>query len=108
MQGGDLSQLPAPGIGEVYRLLVRLEARINDLSTQLQSKVVTLDVYQVAHQNLVERVAANQMAIEKHTIEHEDQERERTQGRTLILASMVTASVALLVGVASILAGILH
>lgn len=104
----DLSQLPAPGIGEVYRLLVRLEQRINELSAELRSKVVTLDVYQIAHNNLQDKVQENRTELDHHLVEHAEQAKDKDRAGVQLLAASITSGVALLVGVCSIIVGIVH
>lgn len=104
----DLSQLPAPGIGEVYRLLVRLEQRINELSSELRSKVVTLDVYQVAHQNLSDKVAATTTNMERHFLEHDEAAKTKEYHNVLLLAACITSAVSFLGCLGSVLATVIH
>ena len=43
-------------MGEVYRLILRLEVRINTMQRDLIANTVNRDVYNTAHQALVQRV----------------------------------------------------
>lgn len=104
----DLSQLPAPGIGEVYRLLVRLEQRINELSSELRSKVVTLDVYQVAHNNLVDKVTDTRTELDRHFIEHDEAKKTKEYHNVLLLIACITSAVSFLGCVGSVIATVVH
>lgn len=104
----DLSQLPAPGIGEVYRLLVRLEQRINELSAELRSKVVTLDVYQLAQQNLQDKVTSVSTEVDRHLIEHDEAAKTKEYHGILLMVACITSAVSFLGCVGSVIATVVH
>lgn len=95
-------------VGEIYRLLNRLEAHVNSIDMRLESKVVTMDVYQVAHTNLTGKVLDLEKEIDHHRVEHTRVTDSMVMRRNVILGAAITAGVGFLMGTASIILAAVH
>lgn len=99
---GDVS------VGELYRLLVRLEKAVSELGLRLEGKMVTIDVYTIAQKQISDDTTEVKENLQRHLVEHELEERERKQVRTALTAAVITALVAFSVGVGSIVVSVVH
>lgn len=95
-------------VGEIYRLLIRLENSVKDLNNRLETKMVTVDVYTIAQKQIQQDVADNKAAVEKHEMEHSMDSRERKQMRVAMIVGGCMTVVSLLMGTGAMIATLIH
>jgi hypothetical protein len=81
-------------LGEVYRLAQTIDRRVTDLDRRLESKTVTLDVYTLAQNQLIGRIADVEKDVHDHELTHDATASQRASERRAMITAVAAALLA--------------